>query len=93
MQDASLQESAGPIVERSEEFLCTSDTAIVMARRKLLKTAKEFAETESPPPGVAAVDQRIRSASYVWPESATLDEVVQDVIDAGAEPGTQHMSI
>src|SRR5690606_14926561 len=33
MQDASLQESMGPIVDRSKERLTTTDIAIVMARR------------------------------------------------------------
>jgi len=93
MQDASLQESAGPIVERHLENLCPSDTAIVMARRKLLKAAAELAENNTPPPGLIAKDQRIRSASYLWPKEAKLDQVIQDVIDAGAEPGTQHMTI
>ena len=93
MQDASLQESAGAIVDRTRENLCSTDTAIVMARRKLLKSALALAENGMTPPGLESKDQRIRSASYVWPEKAELAEVVQDVIDAGAEPGTQHMTI
>lgn len=93
MQDASLQESVGPIAPRWEEHLCATDTAIVMARRKLLRVAKLLSETGEPPPGLSPKDQRIRSASYVWPETASLDEVIEDVLDAGAEPGTQHMTI
>ena len=93
MQDASLHESAGPIVDRSEENLLATDTAIVMARRKLLKVANELAISGKPPPGVVAKDQRLRAASFVWPETASIDDVVNDVIEAGAEPGTQHMTI
>jgi len=93
MQDASLQESAGAIVDRTRENLCSTDTAIVMARRKLLKSAVALSENGTTPPGLHAKDQRIRSASYVWPEETELAEVVQDVIDAGAEPDTQHMTI
>ena len=32
MQDASLQESIGPIVDRSKENLVSTDNGIIMAR-------------------------------------------------------------
>ena len=39
MQDASLQESMGPIIDRSLEKLMPTDRGIVMARRRLLNAA------------------------------------------------------
>jgi phthalate 4,5-dioxygenase len=39
MQDASLQESAGPIVDRSEEYLSSTDMGIVKTRNRLLRIA------------------------------------------------------
>lgn len=37
LQDRSLQESMGRIVDRTQEHLCSSDNAIILARKKLLK--------------------------------------------------------
>ena len=35
MQDASLQESMGPIVDRTKERLVSTDNGIIMARQRL----------------------------------------------------------
>ena len=40
MQDASLQESMGPIVDRTMENLVSTDNGIIMARQRLLRAAK-----------------------------------------------------
>ena len=40
MQDASLQESMGPIVDRTKENLVSTDNGIIMARHRLLRAAK-----------------------------------------------------
>ena len=39
-QDASLQESMGPIVDRTKERLVSSDTGIIKARQKLRKAVE-----------------------------------------------------
>ena len=44
MQDASVQESMGPIQDRSKENLVSTDNAIIMARHRLLKAAREIAK-------------------------------------------------
>ena len=44
MQDASLQESMGPIVDRSKENLVATDNGIIMARHRLLRAVKAFIE-------------------------------------------------
>ncbi len=43
MQDASLQESMGPIVDRSKENLVSTDNGIIMARHRLRKAARRCA--------------------------------------------------
>ena len=48
MQDASLQESMGPIVDRTKENLVSTDNGIIMARHRLIRAAKELAERASP---------------------------------------------
>jgi phthalate 4,5-dioxygenase oxygenase subunit len=66
MQDASLQESMGPIQDRTRENLCPTDRAIVMARRRLLQAAAASRAGE-PVPGLRAEDQRVRSCAIVLP--------------------------
>ncbi len=65
MQDASLQESMGPIVDRTKENLTTTDNGIIMARLKLIRAAKALAEKGVLPPGRSSEDQQVRSAAVV----------------------------
>jgi hypothetical protein len=62
MQDASIQESMGPIQDRTKEHLCATDKGIVMTRRILLRAAKAAAEGGAVP-ATEPEAQRIRSAS------------------------------
>ena len=48
-QDQAIQESMGPIVDRSSENLANSDMAIVIARRMLLDAASTVADGGDPP--------------------------------------------
>jgi phthalate 4,5-dioxygenase len=48
-QDYALQEGMGPIVDRSQENLGTSDKAIVAMRRMMLRTIDAVARGEDPP--------------------------------------------
>ena len=47
-QDQAVQESMGPICDRTRERLGTSDTAIIAARRLLLAEIKALAEGREP---------------------------------------------
>ena len=72
MQDASLQESMGPIVDRTKENLVSTDNGIIMARHRLMKAARALAEKGVTPPGVdPAPGQRGRSAGIPKPTSPT----------------------
>ena len=51
MQDASLQESMGPICDRTKENLVGTDNGIIMARHKLMRAAKALSEKGTLPPG------------------------------------------
>jgi phthalate 4,5-dioxygenase oxygenase subunit len=50
-QDMALQEGMGAIVDRTKEFLGTSDTAII-AMRKILLEATHMVERGEAPPGI-----------------------------------------
>jgi len=64
MQDASLQESMGPIQDRSREHLVPTDKAIVFARRMLLDAARGLTNGVEPPARDGA-EQRVRAASVL----------------------------
>ena len=52
LQDAAVQESMGPIVDRSLERLGTTDAGIVRVRRRLLDAAIHLRDRGEEPPGV-----------------------------------------
>src|SRR5262249_32055116 len=74
MQDASLQESMGPIVDRTKENLVSTDNGIIMARHRLLRAVKAFTEKGVQPPGVETAHQRVRSAAVVLPAHRPFPE-------------------
>lgn len=78
MQDASLQESMGPVVDRTKENLVSTDNGIIMARRRLKRAALALRDNGETPPGVDPAHQRVRSASVVLPKE-------QSFIDASRE--------
>jgi hypothetical protein len=90
MQDAAVQESMGPIQDRSKENLVSTDNAIIMARHRLLKAAREF-EKGKAPPGLEAQNQRVRSATFVLPVDVPFAEAKRD--DLTVREGVPHTSI
>ena len=49
MQDAAVQESMGPIQDRTKENLVSTDNAIIMARHRLLRAAQDLQKGIAPP--------------------------------------------
>ena len=80
MQDASLQESMGPIVDRTKENLVGTDNGIIMARMRLMRAAKALAEKGTVPPGVDLAHQRVRSAAMVLPRDQHYKDVALDAL-------------
>jgi len=81
IQDASLQESMGPIQDYSREFLVPTDVAIVRTRQVLRRAIREIQEGRDPP-GLDAASQRVRAASVLldrkisakqWASSSLVD--------------------
>jgi phthalate 4,5-dioxygenase oxygenase subunit len=81
-QDFSLQESMGPIVDRTKERLGTSDAAIILARRRLLAAAEEAAGSTDPLPGGDAEHHRVRSASVLLPKSVPFQDGAEQALVA-----------
>ena len=80
MQDASLQESMGPIVDRTKENLVSTDNAIIMARHRLIRAAKALADKDTTPPGIESAHQRVRSASVVLPPDRPFKEAAREAL-------------
>ena len=91
MQDASLQESMGPIVDRSLENLVSTDNGIIMARRRLLKAARALQEHGETPPGVDPAHQRVRSAAVILPPDQPFHEACRDAMTV--QPGVAPASV
>jgi hypothetical protein len=73
MQDASLQESMGPVQDRSRENLCPTDLGIVRTRRLLLKAAEDN-RLGHRLPGLDPAEQHVRSCSIVLPREQHFTE-------------------
>ncbi|HEV7662959.1 MAG TPA: Rieske 2Fe-2S domain-containing protein [Chloroflexota bacterium] len=71
MQDAAVTWSMGPIFDRSQERLGSTDTMIIRTRRRLLAAAQALAERGTIPPGVDTPEvYRVRSGGVFLPEDA-----------------------
>ena len=91
MQDASLQESMGPIVDRTKENLVSTDNGIIMARHRLMKAARALAEKGITPPGVDPTHHQVRSAAVVLPPDQAFKDAARE--DLRVRPGVPQSSV
>ncbi len=77
MQDASLQESMGPVQDRTKENLCSTDNGIIMMRRLLLKAGKDNREGKALP-GLKPGAQRVRSCAIELPRDVKFKDGARD---------------
>lgn len=80
-QDFAVQESMGPIVDRTKEHLGPSDRVIIMARRMLLQAVKTVQEGGDPP-GVSPSYYRIRAIERLLPNGVEWHEALKEEIEA-----------
>jgi phthalate 4,5-dioxygenase len=91
MQDASLQESMGPVVDRTKENLVSTDNGIIMARHRLLRSVKALIDKGEVPPGVDPAHQRVRSAAVVLPRDKAFKDAAREALLA--RPGVAPASV
>ena len=89
-QDASLQESMGPIIDRSKENLVSTDNGIIMARHRLLRALKAMEKGETPP-GISLEHQRIRSAAVVLPPDKHFKDAAKEALVV--QTGREHVTV
>lgn len=78
MQDASLQESMGPIVDRSRENLVQCDYGIAMTRNRLRKAATDLRDKGIMPPGRDPEHMKVRSIAVKLDPDLKYAEACQD---------------
>ncbi len=83
VQDRAVQESMGPVYDRTKEHLGTSDAAIIAARRLLMKAARGLEHGTAP--GLDPASQRVRAASLILPRGVPFQEGAKDFLVA--QPG------
>jgi phthalate 4,5-dioxygenase len=76
-QDCAIQESMGPIADRSAEHLLACDAAIVKIRRLLLQTLNDHA-AGNPLPGMRPESYRVRSTRYEAPSGAPFAAIMNE---------------
>ncbi len=81
IQDSSLQESMGPIADRSKENLVSTDNGIIMARHRLRKAAEALKKGIAPP-GLDPVTHRVRSVSIVLPPDVAFKDAAKEALIA-----------
>jgi nitrite reductase/ring-hydroxylating ferredoxin subunit len=72
-QDFAVQESMGPIYDRSQEHLGSADTAIIQMRRLLIQATVDVAEGRDPV-GSQGQGNNVRPAQMLLPEDARWSE-------------------
>ncbi len=81
-QDMALQEGMGAIVDRTKEYLGTSDTAII-AMRKILLEATHSVERGEVPPGIdPIIHGGVRPHDGVVPKGADWRESFAEALAA-----------
>jgi phenylpropionate dioxygenase-like ring-hydroxylating dioxygenase large terminal subunit len=91
IQDSSLQESMGPVIDRTKENLVSTDNGIIMARHRLLRAAKALADKGIAPPGVDPAHHHVRSASVVLPPNEPFKDAAKEALRV--REGVGHTSV
>jgi phthalate 4,5-dioxygenase len=77
-QDFAIQEGMGPIVDRSKEYLGTTDRAIVTMRRMLLEAVATVERGEVPPGADPATHRDVRPYDAIAPQGGNWRESFGD---------------
>jgi phthalate 4,5-dioxygenase oxygenase subunit len=82
IQDASLQESMGPLQDYAQEHLVATDKPIAMTRRALYKAVRALQEGVDPP-ALAGSCQRVRAAGVLLDRHERAQDWARDALTDG----------
>ncbi|MSQ53496.1 MAG: aromatic ring-hydroxylating dioxygenase subunit alpha [Betaproteobacteria bacterium] len=75
LQDSAIQESMGPVADRTREHLNRGDEVIIKVRNHLLRMLKD---DKLPLPGLAPESYRVRATFFDTPRGRSLEEGLAD---------------
>jgi phthalate 4,5-dioxygenase len=82
-EDLAVQESMGPICDRTTEHLGSADLAVIAMRRRMLEAIASLLEHGEIPREARHPDSyRVRSAALVLPRADTWNEAAADALVA-----------
>ena len=81
-QDQAIQESMGPVADRTRERLGTSDTAIIAMRRLLLQEIRALQQGQEPAAAHHGDAYWVRSCSLLLSRQIEFDEGARDLMKA-----------
>ena len=84
-QDRAIQESMGPVADRTLERLGTTDRAIIHARRVLMQAIKTV-QAGGDPPGVAPTYYNLRAHETVLPKGVHWFEALEPKLMMKEDP-------
>ena len=82
IQDHAIQESMGPIADRTQEHLGSADRTLIATRRMLMEAVKNIQNGEDPP-GVGSSYYTIRPITKMLMDGVQWREALKDEICAG----------
>jgi phenylpropionate dioxygenase-like ring-hydroxylating dioxygenase large terminal subunit len=82
-QDAAIQDSQGPVQDRTREHLGPTDAGIVAFRRMLLANARALQEGSAPPAAAAAHRYALRAGGWIARADADLGAVMAERFGEG----------
>jgi hypothetical protein len=77
-QDLAVQESMGPIIDRSREHLGSTDKAVIQFRKCLLDAARDLENGIDPPGSDSKTYRGIRPADLTIPKNVRWQEAAKD---------------
>jgi phthalate 4,5-dioxygenase len=88
-QDQAITESMGPIIDRTQEHLGSSDAMIIRSRRRVIAAARALRDRGVTPPGVDQPEvYRYRSGGVILPRDADWLEATRELQRAFSEPAS-----
>ena len=86
-QDQAVTESMGPIYDRTQEHLGSSDAMVIRTRRRAINAARALRDEGVVPPGVdSPAVYRCRSGGAILPRGADWLEATKELRQAFASP-------
>ncbi len=83
-QDQAITESMGPIYDRTQEHLGTSDAMVIRTRRRAIAAAKALRDHGEVPPGVdEPAVYRHRSGGVILPRSTSWLDATREMREVG----------